>query len=236
MRGPAAIISVIAALALLPGCSNFSVEAGKPLKRVEGRLPVGETTYTEVMADMGPPHAVTPVGGGGFAFLYEHQDAQENQLTIAFAVLVSPFTEVGSAFSSAPAFFLSTIGPSIARAGGTSRVAVLIFDDDGTLRSAADEVREVDLGNQLAITWLVAPQAASDIGMLSEARLVHRWGKRNLNAIPTSLNELQSPDAGPYGFEQRGTPRGAGQRSNAQVRPLEFEEEERRRNGEFAED
>ena len=52
--------------------------------------------------------------------------------------------------------------------------------------------------------------------------------------IPITLNALQSPTAGPYGFEQRGTPRDAGQRSSEQLRPLERFEEDLRRAGDFS--
>ena len=226
----------LGAVALLGACSRFSVTAGTPLPDVSNRYACGGTTYKQVMADLGPPHKVTRVAGG-FAFLYEYQDANENQVTVTLANLAAPFTGGTSEVTSSVGSFLAgTFGPSYAWAQGTSRIAFLTFDDSGTLRAAQNQVSKIDLGQQFAFTWLISPQPASDIGALSEPSQTHRWGRRNLRPIPRTLNELQSPDAGPYGFERTGTPRGAGQRSNTQIPPLTGPEEERRRQGNFADE
>jgi hypothetical protein len=219
------LIFVLAALLgstvlVLCGCTTFSLESGSPLPDLPETYRPGAVTYKQVMADMGPPHRVTPVAGG-FAFLYEYAQLDEGQFTITLATLYSPFVEIPEDEWAIG----TTVGPTISKVAGKTDVAVLTFDDTGALRGARVGRRDADMGTQRGFTWLLNPQSVSNMPLMRETKPEMRWGMQKLRRMPIQLNELQDPTAGPYGFQQTGTPWRAGQRSNTQLVPLTSREQ-----------
>jgi hypothetical protein len=181
---------------LVVGCSVLKKEIGVPVDPAEIGLLEGETHYRTVLAQMGPPGKVSALSEG-LSFLYEYARTDEKQIGFGFSELGLPV--------------LRWFKFSAARGRADHQALLLIFDDQGILRSQEfDEYHEnLGAGGSLQFFLTVAPLI--DSSFLEDEIGPNQWGTALLRPLPQTLNSRQSLDTGHCGLEQDGTPPSVGQ-------------------------
>ena len=90
---------------------------------------------------------------------------------------------------------------------------MLGFDPSRTVSLAFRARRDDDIADGAAIQPLSGLLAVVDVDDLLGPLPAHGWGAAQLQRLPEPLNNSQRPGMGDSAMEQRGTPGGAGQRS-----------------------
>lgn len=161
----------------------------------------GQTHYGDVLSVAGPPTKLSALGDD-LVFLYEHAAIKERQFGISIDYSWLRFLKF-------------TVG----RSKADRQVLVLLFDDQGVLRSHRSRVWADDLGRGSAVQFIMAVVPVTDTGSLDEGPESHRWGTAMLQArLSESLNRANSLETGQRGVETAGTPDGAGQHT-LEMRP-----------------
>ena len=160
------------------------------------KLLVGETNYSQVLNQLGPPSKVSALGNG-LAFLYEHTRAAENQLGINLEIQPVPWLRW---------FKLTT-----ARGKAKRQAFLLVFDEQGILQNQRFYEWDENLGGGSSVQFFIAVSSLVDTTQFKDAIGPHQWGSSLLRPLPQTLNARQSLDLGTGGFELQATPTKVGQ-------------------------
>ena len=175
------------------GCSRLETEYGRPIPEDMTWLEEGQSDLHTVVHTLGPPTKIGALPDGA-AFLYEHLRTRELQIGISLAhKWLSYFKLVGAS----------------ADLDHTS--LLLVFDEDGRLRSTGRGERTVGLGGGSGIQVIYSVVSLVDTSDYGNFAPQNRWGRGLLEPLPMTLNAAQDMDTGQAGLEQTGTPSGAGQ-------------------------
>lgn len=184
-------------LTLLPGiaaCSQSFYQLGEPLPAAYERSAEG-LSLAAVLDDLGPPQRLSATAAG-LVMGWEHWRIAE--------------AGVGASLGFLGADAL-TVDWGDARVDGD--FLLLSFDRGHRVVSASRLQWDNDLGGGAAIQPLVGVAPLVEVDDLLRPLPQHGWGASNLLPMPAAQNLPHRPDQGATGLEQRGTPRGAGQRA-----------------------
>ncbi|MFN2327527.1 MAG: hypothetical protein ABR612_01285 [Chromatocurvus sp.] len=186
----AAILSVL----LLVGCTQRFHQLGMPLPSVQAE-PVAGTTLQSVMARLGPPHRLTR-SVSGWTLGWEHWRISESAFGASLGVL---------------GVDTLTFDWGDARVRGD--FLLVSFNTDHVATSVSRATWDNDIGGGASVQPFagVAPLVNVDDLLLPLPQ--HGWGGAALMPLPTAINNENRPGMGSNGLEQRGTPRGIGQRT-----------------------
>ena len=186
--------SLLVALLCLCGCTQWYYDLGSALPEGYEQRAQGDS-LASVLATLGPPLrlAATPEG---LMMAWETWQIREDALGVSLGWAGADFF---------------TVDWGSARIRGDYFV---VGFDDGQRVSAAARVRRDDgIGSGAAIQPLFGFVSVVSIDDLLLPLPQHGWGAAQLLPLPSSLNNAQRPGMGDTGLEQRGTPTGAGARS-----------------------
>lgn len=182
---------------LLSGCSTLYKRVDPGMGEVdkdEIAFKAGQTHYHDVLDQLGPPSRLSSMGEG-FAFLYEAMLIRELQ------------TGIGGQSG-----FWQLLKFSFADSKLFRHTAMLTFNDDGILISAAYSDTAEPLGRSGAIQPILTVQQIVDTTRFEDDAVdVVDWGMSMLAKPPETLNVGQSLSSGTGGFEQSGTTTRVGQ-------------------------
>ena len=186
-----------AAFLLLPGlingCTSWTYDIGQPLAKSDAV--VGEASLTDVLHQLGPPQRISALPGG-YVMGWEHWQVQEQSLGLSLGALGADLLAID---------------------WGSARIAgeflLLSFDLEHHLIDSSFSRWDENAGSGTALQPSIGLVDVVDVSDLVGVMPQHVWGATALQALPRSLNVQSSPDSGENGLEQRGTPRGAGQRT-----------------------
>ncbi|MEA3413371.1 MAG: hypothetical protein U9R74_17820 [Pseudomonadota bacterium] len=178
------------------GCTIISKQYGAPLDTSKIQPGDGPMDYRDALRALGPPARITALPGG-FGFLYESLYIKERQIGLRGNGDVLRFFKL--AFGDADL---------------ERRTIQLVFDESGMLRAHASDVDLDPIGKGVGMQIFYQVQPVVDTRDL-ELTYVDPllWGLSQLQPLPETLNVGQSLDSGAAGFEMRGTPVAAGQRT-----------------------
>lgn len=184
---------LVAACFLASGCTRWNYDLGQPLSPSEAV--VGEASLQAVLKQLGPPHRISALPGG-YVMAWEHWQIGEAALGVS----------------------LGPMGVDVlAIDWGSARVAgeflLLTFNRDHLLTGSSFSRWDEDAGGGTALQPSLGIVDVVDVSDLLGAMPQHRWGASSLQRLPRVLNTASSPDTGDSGLEQRGSPRGAGQKT-----------------------
>jgi hypothetical protein len=199
----------LAALWLLSGCSSFRTEMGRPLTVKTNEFAEGLTRVDTVVHEFGPPHQVSRLSDG-FAFLYEYSAISEFQLGFSANLPIVRWFKFVKAWNHLDQDSL-----------------ILIFDDQGVLRSGGSDGWKESLGGGSAVQILFVSISLSDVSKILRPADAHSWGKRLLQPLPVALNSASSLRTGEHGLQQRIAPDYAGQQMLEMTKPKTEKEKKR---------
>lgn len=183
---------LLAILCLSVGCTRWTYDIGEPLAGIS--RPDNGAALDEVLDRLGPPQRISALPGG-YVMGWEHWLVRERVLGISLGSLGAELLAIDWGNAQVAGEFL-----------------LLTFDRNHRLVDSRftrwDEIAGSGQALQPALGLDVV-----DVGDLVGPMSQHRWGAMSLQRLPMSLNQASSPDGGGAGLEQRGTPRGAGQRA-----------------------
>ncbi|QFU74759.1 hypothetical protein EY643_03330 [Halioglobus maricola] len=186
------VLGLCALVFLLASCTRWSYDLGEPLSR--SAVPAQGTSLAATLAQLGPPVRVSATGSG-YVMAWEHWVIVEDSLGISLGPL---------------GVDLLAIDLGSARVSG--EFLLLNFDRERRLIGSSFSEWDKNAGQGAALQPSFGLVEVVDVSDLTGEMAVHRWGALGLKRLPESLNTA-SPDSGQDGLEQRGTPKGAGQRS-----------------------
>lgn len=189
MRLPGLIL-----LAALSGCSQSYYQLGEAIPN-SSMNDWEQQPLQLLLAELGPPHRISGIPGG-YVMGWEHWKIEKRALGVSLGPIGADALQLdwGDAESTAD-FFLVTVNQSN-QVTGASR---------NTLVSK--------IGAGVALQPLAGFAPLAELDDLITPMPQHQWGASLLLPIHETLNSTASPDVGTAGVEQRGTPRGAGQRT-----------------------
>ena len=178
-------------LALTAGCTFISKEYGRPIISDDAEFEDGATHFRDVLNKLGPPAKMSAVPGG-MAFQYEYLTIKERQFGINI-----PGVEV--------------LKLSLGWAHGDLDTLLLLFDQEGRLKSHRFQERQPDLGTGTTVQFFFAVAPTVDTRGNEADYEPNEWGMALLRSLPETLNSRQSLESGQNGMQRRGTPEKAGQ-------------------------
>jgi hypothetical protein len=185
---------LVSALLLTGGCTSLRTEIGKPVDPACLETPTVSTHYREILKAMGPPTRMS-TAGTDLVFLYEYALLKENQF----------------GFSS-PAEWLRFFKLSAGKATALRKAALLVFNEQGTLKAHGFREWKEDLGSGGSVQLLVSVMNVVDTSSFEEETYQHLWGGRLLESdLAVALNRPNSLEGGKEGLELLATPEWAGQ-------------------------
>ncbi len=184
---------LLLAAVLVGGCSRWSYDIGEPLAATAWSA--GEASLGDVLLTLGPPQRISALPEG-YVMAWEHWMIEERALGVSLGPMGADFLAID---------------------WGSARVAgeflLLSFDRRHRLVDSSfsrwDEQAGEGQALQLSLGVIDVVNVRDLIGPMPQ----HRWGATSLQRLPLPLNSASSPEMGGGGLEQRGTPRGAGQRT-----------------------
>lgn len=188
---------------LLAGCTVIHEEVGIHLSWDEDSFVEGRSHYRDVLRELGSPLRVSRYNDG-MAFLYEYVFMREAQIGIDYD---------SAQWDASPAPVIESFKFAIGRANADREALVMIFDRAGILVTEEFVPWNQRLGSGAAIQLFFSVGSVVDVSEIRTAFDPNHWGAMLLRPLPQTLNTEQSIDDGRFGLEQRGTPRGAGQRT-----------------------
>jgi len=197
----ASALILLAAGCLLTGCSSFRTEWGQPLRADAGQFSEGSTRVETVIHALGPPARVSALPGG-FAFLYEHSIVGEFQIGVSFDAPLLRWIKFVHASNRLD-----------------QDVLLMVFDEEGVLRSMDPEAWRQKLGGGGAAQLLFAVMSLTDDSALRQRSPALGWGRADLQPLPVLLNRQQSLRSGQHGLQQRLAPTYAGQHTLEMAKP-----------------
>ncbi|KZX50307.1 hypothetical protein A3709_11155 [Halioglobus sp. HI00S01] len=185
-------LTVLALVVLLGGCTRWTYDLGEPLAQTD--VPAKGTPLGEVIARLGPPLRLSATPQG-YVMAWEHWVIGEDSLGLSLGPLG-----------------LDLLALDLGAARVSGEFLVLQFDRNRQLADASFSTWNENAGQGAALQPSFGLVEVVDVSDLTGALPTHRWGALGLKPLPESLN-THSPESGQDGLEQRGTPRGAGQRT-----------------------
>jgi hypothetical protein len=193
----AAGLLAIALLTTVTSCSTIKTEFGSPVPFAQvDALQPGLTTRRQVLAQLGPPTALTPYGDG-VAFLYEQLLLTEQQFGISLKDLpyVTPW--------------LSSLFKAVIGQGKTQHdAATLFFDEAGILQDARSGSWPEIVGRGGALQFFGAVQPVVQAEAYLRSPLLMDWGFYMLDPLQQAQNQDYRAQV-----ELKGTSVKSGQRS-----------------------
>ena len=144
------------------------------------------------------------------AFLYEHLTIRENQIGISY-----DGEHLGVRIQA-----LDWIKFTFGHAKADRQTLYMQFDERGTLTVERYLDWRQYLGSGFSIQFIIDNGSVVDTSAARAKSDINEWGEFMLQRLPQALNASQSMDDGRFGFEQKGTPTSAGQRSLEMRRPV----------------
>ncbi len=181
-------------LVSLSACSHYSYDLGQPLTKDQYSGITAGAPLAMVLAELGPPLRVSALPNG-LVLAWEHWEVRE--------------TRVGISLGFAGANAMSLDWGTTATEG---EYLLLAFDEKRRVIDGAFTRWKNDAGGGQAIQPFGGFLSVADVDDLLQGMSQHRWGASSLKRLPAALNGHSDPDVGANGLEQRGTPRGIGQR------------------------
>ena len=197
----ASALLLLAAGCLLTGCSSFRTEWGQPLQADAAHFTEGRTRVETVIEALGPP-AQASVLPGGFVFFYEHSIVSEFQIGVSFDAPLLRWIKFVRASNRLD-----------------QDILLLVFDEDGVLRSMDPEAWRERLGGGGAAQFLYSSISLTEDSALRQRSPQHSWGREYLQPLPVLLNSGQSLRSGQHGLQQRLAHCYAGQQTLEMVKP-----------------
>jgi hypothetical protein len=188
-------LSLLLASLLLTACSQWTYELGQPLKEAALRPGMAATDLGEALATLGPPLRLAAVADG-YVLGWEYWQIREQSLGVSLGALGADLMAIDWGQAQLAGEFL-----------------LLRFDLAHRLTASAFTTWDEHGGGGTALQPSVALVDLVDVGDLLKPLPQHRWGALSLGELPVALNRASDPDGGHAVLEQRGTPKGAGQRS-----------------------
>jgi hypothetical protein len=207
MMRAAIAASLAVTLSLLTGCSFINQDIGRKPPREESLSLAAreETTVDDVLAVLGPPHAMTAINDG-YAFLYHWYRVEERQLGLSSKLPVLRWFRL-----------------AIAKAEIDVTALLVHFEESGGVTAYGVDQRALDLGGGAGFQPIFVVKPLVETGeYLDDVWSAHIWGMSMLREPPAMLNAHAGVDSGQGGLEMRSTPLKAGQRT------LEMQKEQSR--------
>lgn len=181
-------------LAALSGCSQSYYQLGEAIPKASMN-DWEQQPLQLLLAELGPPHRISGIPGG-YVMGWEHWKIEKRALGVSLGPLGADALQLdwGDAESTAD-FFLVTVNRA----------------NQVTAASRSTLVSKIGAG--VALQPLAGFAPLVELDDLITPMPQHQWGASLLLPIHETLNSTSSPDVGTAGVEQRGTPRGAGQRT-----------------------
>ena len=189
------LLPFTALLMLLQGCTQWHYDIGQALTDVEQPDADQRLHLRDVLLQLGPPQRLSRTTNG-YVMAWEHWDIREDSIGFSLGFLGADLLSVDWGDAKVSGEFL-----------------LLSFDREHRLASSDFASWDGDAGGGSAVQPLFGLVSVVDIDDLTERMPQHDWGRGNLLRLPEALNAPSAPDLGTGGIEQRGTPRGVGQRS-----------------------
>lgn len=199
--GRSAVLLAIATGGLC-GCSSFRTEWGKPLATEHAALAEDHARVAEVLRELGPPAKVSALPDGS-VFLYEHTVISEFQFGLSIDYSLLRYIKFLRAWN------------WIEREN-----LVLMFDDEGVLRSLGYDHRRQRLSGGGAVQLIFSAISLTDPALRRQQTEQLRWGRSCLEPLPVALNVGQSLRSGEHGLQLSFPPKYAGQQSLEMAKPV----------------
>ena len=198
----AAAAFLMGSVLLSTACSSFRTEVGHPLKPPSTPLVEGQTRFEAVLADLGPPHAISALPDG-FVLLYEYSRVSDFQWGISLKLVDLPFFKLVK---------------------GNSRLLesalLFTFDEQGRLRGQASATWGEPLSGGSALQFIVSAVSLTDTSGFRRIPEPLLWGRGLMRPLPVVLNSAQDLRGGEEGVQQEHiAPAFAGQTSLEMSRP-----------------
>lgn len=186
--------SALLLLGALSGCTQWHYEFGDAIppgfeSRAEGQ------SLAQVLAELGPPLRFA-TGERGVVMAWESWRVRETSVGLSLGFLGVDALEFD---------------------WGDARVRgdylLLLVDERHQVVAAARAQRDNDLGGGTALQPFAGFVSVVDVEDLLLPLPPHFWGGSQLLPLPETLNNASRPGMGDSAVEQRGTPVGAGQRT-----------------------
>lgn len=152
-------------------------------------------SLAEVLQEFGPPHRVSALEGG-YVLAWEHWRITERELGVSLR-----------------AFGLDFLSADWGAARVRGDFLLVFLDDAHRVRGIGLDRWDSHAGGGQGIQPIASFVPLVDVDDLTDPMPQHLWGAFMLRRLPAGLNAASDPTSGAAGLEQRGTPRGAGQRS-----------------------
>ena len=185
---------LFALLAGVAACSQSFYQLGDPLPAAYERGAEGRS-LAAVLDDLGPPQRLSATPAG-LVMGWEHWRIAESGVGASLGFLGADALTVDWGDARVDGDFL-----------------LLSFDHGHRVLSASRVQWNSDVGGGAAVQPFVGVAPLVDVDDLLRPLPQHGWGASNLLPMPAAQNLPYRPDQGDSGLEQRGTPRGAGQRA-----------------------
>lgn len=184
---------LLAVLSLASGCTRWSYDIGEPLTRAQ--QPATDARLGDVLHQLGPPQRISSLPGG-YVLGWEHWVVKELTLGLSLGPMGADLLAIDWGSAQVSGEFL-----------------LLTFNRQHRLVDSSFTRWDEHAGGGKALQPSLGLVDVVDVSDLVGAMPQHRWGASSYQRLPSSLNSASSPDSGESGLEQRGTPRGAGQRT-----------------------
>lgn len=185
---------LLASLSMFGGCTQWYYELGGSLAQEVDESIVGDS-LVNVFAVLGPPMRMASTESG-WVMAWESWRIREDALGVSLGWVGADVLTVDWGSAQVDGEFL-----------------LLTFDGDKRVSGAARVKRDASLGSGAALQPFYGFISVVSVDDLLQALPAHDWGGAQLLPLPAVLNNSGRPGMGDTGVEQRGTPLGAGARS-----------------------
>lgn len=181
-------------LSWLGGCTQWYYDLGDPLAQEVDESIVGDS-LVNVFTALGPPMRMASTKSG-WVMAWESWRIREDALGVSLGWVGADILTVDWGSAQVDGEFL-----------------LLTFDRENRVSGAARVRRDASLGSGAALQPFYSFVSVVSVDDLLQALPAHDWGGAQLLPLPSVLNNSGRPGMGDTGVEQRGTPLGAGARS-----------------------
>lgn len=185
-------------LICLSGCTHFDNDVGRNFMPAVERVMAGSTTpdSAQILDALGPPHQITALPDG-YSFLYQQVDIDEFQVGIS---------------SSQPV--LRVFKLALARSTAHIKTALFQFDHAGRLIASGTDDKYASIGDGGSLAFVLAVMPVVDAESYEHGEVDPAdWGMGLLDSTTIARDRSSDLDSGEGGFELRGSPKHAGQRT-----------------------
>ena len=178
----------------LSGCSRFFYDLGEPLGDARDQAK-GLENLAQALYALGPPMRIATMSDG-YVLAWEYWQIGERSLGVSLGAVGAEAMSI-----------------DWGRAQLSGEFLLLHFDEQHRLLDYAFSRWDESAGGGAALQPSFAGIDVVDVSDLRRPMSQHRWGASSLRSLPFPLNNASGPDSGLSTLEQRGTPKGAGQRT-----------------------